>query len=92
MAGSASVLISATRRCRAGFADVRLYRERMRVEDVDGLRRHIYRTFPEGVSVPRGATEDEAILAVQQQFTDAGYDMPADSARDIVHRAWGAVG
>ena len=64
----------------------------MKDEDIraglDGLKRHIYRTFPEGVSVPQGVTEDEAIRAVQQQFTDAGYDMPADSARDIVHRAW----
>jgi hypothetical protein len=54
----------------------------------DGLRRHIYQTFPEGVSVPQGVTEDEAICAVQQQFTDAGYEMSTDSARNIVHRAW----
>ncbi len=63
----------------------------MRVGEVevafDGLRRHIYRTFPEGVSVPQDITEDEAIRAVQQQFTDAGYDMPSDSARNIVRRA-----
>jgi len=64
----------------------------MRVGDIDveidGLRRHIYRTFPEGVSVPRGVTEDDAIRAVQQQFTDAGCEMPTHSARDIVLRAW----
>ncbi len=63
----------------------------MRVGDTevafDGLRRHIFRTFPEGVSVPQGITEDEGIRAVQQQFTDAGYEMPTDSARNIVRRA-----
>ncbi len=77
----------------AGSVRVRSYRAHMRVGDtdvvVDGLRRHIFRTFPEGVSVPQGTSEDEGIRAVQQQFTDAGYDMPADSARNIVRRARG---
>lgn len=60
--------------------------------DIDGLRRHIFHTFPEGVSVPRGVTEAEAIRAVQQQFTDVGCDLPTDSARQIVHRGWAQVG
>jgi hypothetical protein len=68
----------------------------MRVGDtdfvVDGLRRHIFRTFPEDVSVVQGVTEDEGIRAVQQQFTDIGHEIPADSARNIVRRAWGDAG
>jgi hypothetical protein len=42
--------------------------------------------FPEGVSVPTGVSEDEAVQAVQDQFTVAGFDCPEEQARDLVHR------
>lgn len=38
--------------------------------------------------LPGEATDDEAIRAVKEQFTDAGFDCPDETARDIVQKAY----
>ncbi|MGZ6806901.1 MAG: hypothetical protein ACXVGG_09770 [Mycobacteriaceae bacterium] len=53
---------------------------------VKEIQRRIQEMFPEGVSVPSGVSEDEAVQAVQDQFTVAGFDCPEEQARDLVRR------
>jgi hypothetical protein len=53
---------------------------------VNEIQQKIQEMFPEGVSVPTGGSEDEAVQAVQDQFTVAGYDCPEEQARDLVRR------
>lgn len=53
---------------------------------VKEIQRKIQELFPEGVSVPTGVSEDEAVQAVQDQFTVAGFDCPEEQARDLVRR------
>jgi hypothetical protein len=53
---------------------------------VNEIQRKIQEMFPEGVSVPTGVSEDEAVRAVQDQFTVAGFDCPEEQARDLVRR------
>jgi hypothetical protein len=50
---------------------------------------YVKKNFPKGVSVPTGVSEDDAIQAVKKQFRDAGFDCPDETARGIVHHAWG---
>jgi hypothetical protein len=61
------------------------------MSDDDDLAKEIQRKiegmFPEGVSVPTGVSEDEAVQAVQDQFTVAGFDCPEEQARDLVRQA-----
>jgi hypothetical protein len=67
-----------------------IYRRRM--DDIDKIaaqiEQHVKDMFPKGVNVPQGVSEDEAARAVQKQFTDAGFDCPDDTARDLVRKAW----
>ena len=53
---------------------------------VKEIQRKIQEMFPEGVSVPTGVSEDEAVQAVQDQFTVAGFDCPEEQAQDLVRR------
>jgi len=55
-------------------------------DDLAEIRQKIQEMFPEGVSVPTGVSEDEAVQAVQDQFTVAGFDCPEEQARDLVRR------
>jgi hypothetical protein len=52
------------------------------------VRNYINENFPKGVNVPTGVSDDEAIQAVQQQFRDAGFDCPDETARGLVHEAY----
>jgi hypothetical protein len=52
------------------------------------VQRHVDENFPKGVSVPTGVSEDEAIRAVQEQFQEAGFACPEETARMIVQEAW----
>jgi hypothetical protein len=52
------------------------------------VRNYINENFPKGVNVPTGVSEDEAIQAVQQQFRDAGFGCPDETARGLVHEAY----
>jgi hypothetical protein len=54
----------------------------------DRIRKHVDENFPKGVSVPTGVSEDEAVRAVQEQFTKAGFGCPEKKAREIVRKAW----
>jgi hypothetical protein len=45
--------------------------------------------FSAGVQVPADISEDDAIRVVQEQFDDAGFDCSEETARGIVHEAWG---
>ena len=54
----------------------------------DEIRRHIEDTFPKGVRVPTGVSEDVAIRRVQAQFHQAGYECPEQKARELVHEGW----
>ena len=45
--------------------------------------------FAEGVKVPTTVSEDDAIRSVQEQFDDAGFDCSEETARGLVHEAWG---
>jgi hypothetical protein len=56
-------------------------------EVAKAVERHVKENFPEGVSVPTGVSEDEAVRAVQKQFEDAGFGCPDETARDLVRRA-----
>jgi hypothetical protein len=60
-------------------------------DDIDNLvkqmQNHVEDTFPAGVSVPTGVSDDEAIRAVQDQFRRAGYDCPVETARELVEKA-----
>lgn len=53
-----------------------------------GIEDFVNKNFPQGVNVPTGVSEDEAVQAVQEQFGKAGFDCPAETARGIVHHAW----
>jgi hypothetical protein len=54
-----------------------------------GIEDYINENFPEGVNVPTGVSEDEAIQAVKQQFSDRGFDCSDETARGLVLHAWG---
>jgi len=54
----------------------------------DDIRRYLEEHFPEGVNVPTGVSEDEAIRSVQEQFDDAGLECSEDRARGLVQEAW----
>jgi hypothetical protein len=54
---------------------------------VEQIEQHVQATFPAGVSVPTGASDDEALRAIREQFTRAGYDCPEDTARTILEEA-----
>jgi hypothetical protein len=56
-------------------------------DDLAEIQQKIQEMFPEGVSVPTGVSEDEAVQAVQDQFTVAGFDCPEGQARDLVRQA-----
>jgi hypothetical protein len=56
-------------------------------EVAKAVEQHVHQNFPEGVNVPTGVSDDEAMRAVQKQFQDGGFDCPDDTARDIVRRA-----
>ena len=45
--------------------------------------------FAAGVQVPINVSEDDAIRSVQEQFDDAGFDCSEETARGLVHEAWG---
>ncbi|ORC02202.1 hypothetical protein [Mycobacterium persicum] len=51
-------------------------------------QQHIDENMPQTIEVPTGVAEAEAVRAVQEQFTDAGFDCPEDEARRIVREAW----
>ena len=42
----------------------------------------------QGIVVPTGVSEDEAVQMVREQFSEAGFECPDDQARDIVREAW----
>ena len=42
----------------------------------------------QGIVVPTGVSEDEAVQMVQEQFSEAGFECPDDQAREIVREAW----
>jgi hypothetical protein len=54
---------------------------------VKEIQRKIQQMFPQGLSVPNGVSEDEAVQAVQDQFTVAGFDCPEEQARDLMRQA-----
>lgn len=56
-------------------------------EVAKAAQKYINENMPAGVSVPTGVGEDEAVSAVQEQFTKAGFGCPEELARDIVRRA-----
>jgi hypothetical protein len=58
----------------------------------DDIKRYVDDKFPKGVSVPTGVSEDEAIRSVQEQFRQAGFGCPEETARGLVHEAWRRVG
>jgi len=41
----------------------------------------------QGIVVPTGVSEDEAVQMVQDQFSEAGFECPDDQAREIVRQA-----
>jgi hypothetical protein len=45
--------------------------------------------FHEGVKVSTTVSEDDAIRSVLEQFDDAGFDCSEETARGLVHEAWG---
>jgi hypothetical protein len=49
-----------------------------------GIQDFIDKNFPQGVNVPTGVSEDDAVRAVQEQFTNAGFDCPDETARGLV--------
>jgi hypothetical protein len=51
------------------------------------IYRYIDDHFPDGLHVPPDVSEDEAVIAVQNQFSDAGFGCPEELARDIVLKA-----
>jgi hypothetical protein len=51
------------------------------------IRQKIQTRFPNGLSVPLGVSEDEAVRAVQDQLREAGLDCSDDAAREIVGQA-----
>jgi hypothetical protein len=53
----------------------------------DDIQKYIEENFPKGVNVPTGVSEDEAVRAVQEQFTKAGFGCPEEQARDLVRQA-----
>jgi hypothetical protein len=58
----------------------------------DAVERYVNDKFPKGVSVPTGVSEDEAIRSVQEQFRDAGFGCPQETARGLVQEAWRRAG
>jgi hypothetical protein len=42
----------------------------------------------QGIVVPTGVSEDEAVQMVQEQFCESGFECPDDQAREIVREAW----
>jgi hypothetical protein len=42
----------------------------------------------QGIVVPTGVSEDEAVQMVQEQFSESGFECPDDQAREIVREAW----
>jgi hypothetical protein len=56
------------------------------------VRSYINENFPKGVNVPTGVSEDEAIRSVQEQFKEAGFECPEETARGIVQEAWRRAG
>jgi hypothetical protein len=79
------------RRKPSSVPTVRHCHYRGRVADEDDLAEEIWQKiqarFPEGVSVPLGVSEDEAVRAVQDQFREAGLDCSDEAAREIVGHA-----
>jgi hypothetical protein len=59
------------------------------VPDDFGVEDYINKNFPNGIGVPTGVSEDEAIQVVKKQFGERGFDCPDDMARRIVLHAWG---
>jgi hypothetical protein len=53
------------------------------------IRRKIQAGFPNGLRVPLGVSEDEAVRAVHDQFREAGLDCSDEAAREIVWQALG---
>ena len=51
------------------------------------VKQHVEENFPKGIHVRTGVSDDEAVRDVQQQFQDAGFDCPDETARDLVRRA-----
>lgn len=41
----------------------------------------------QGIVVPTGVSEDEAVQMVQEQFSEAGFECSDDQAREIVREA-----
>jgi hypothetical protein len=54
----------------------------------DEIERYIREHFAEGVFVPAGGSEDDAIRTVQEQFDDAGLECSEETARGLVQEAW----
>lgn len=54
----------------------------------DEIGRYLAEHFPEGVHVPAGGSEADAIRSVQEQFDDAGLECSDETARGLVQEAW----
>jgi hypothetical protein len=52
------------------------------------IQRHVDDNFPEGVNVPTDVSEDDAVRVVQEQFQEAGFECPEETARNLVQEAW----
>lgn len=50
------------------------------------IERYLEDNFPDGLHIPAEVSEDEKVQAVQEQLSDAGFNCPDDTAREIVRR------
>jgi hypothetical protein len=53
----------------------------------DAIERYVKDNFPEGVNVPLGVSEEDAIRSVQEQYEEAGFHCPDETARNLVQEA-----
>ncbi|OBI01681.1 hypothetical protein [Mycobacterium scrofulaceum] len=50
------------------------------------IERYLADNFPDGLHIPAEVSEDEKVQAVQEQLSEAGFNCPDDTAREIVRR------
>jgi hypothetical protein len=53
-----------------------------------GPQAFLAKNFPKRGNVPTGGSDDEAARAAREQFREAGFDCPNETARNIVRHAW----
>lgn len=50
------------------------------------MERYLEDHFPDGLDIPADVSEDEKVQAVQEHLSEAGFNCPDETARNIVRR------